>query len=103
MMRVIIVVFLLGLIGTNAEAVDKNRYVSEPDCIFCMNLSAIKKLKSFTAQGDKIATAKLFESGDCAIVKPRLNVFIVQEKGDIVRVRREGMTDSLWTFRGALK
>lgn len=99
----IIIIFLLGLIGTKAEAVDKNRYVSEPECIFCVNLSDINKLKQFMAQKDKVATAKLFDDGDCAIVKPRLNVFIVQEKGDVVRVRREGMKDSLWTFRGALK
>jgi hypothetical protein len=88
---------------TQLAAVDKKQYVSEPEAIFCIDLQAINNLKTFMAQKDKNATAKLFDKGDCLIVKPSLNVFIVQEKGDLVRVRREGMTDFLWTFRGALR
>jgi hypothetical protein len=93
----------IGLSVTQLAAVDKKRYVSEPEAIFCIDLRAINNLKTFMAQKDKNATAKLFDKEDCLIVKPSLNVFIVQEKGDFVRVRREGMTDSLWTFRGALR
>ena len=103
MIKSLLFVLLLMLAVTEVEAVDKKQYVSEPDTVFCMNLSAINNLKMYMAQGDKNATAKLFGTGDCAIVKPSLNVFIVQETGDIVRIRRQGMTESLWTFRGALK
>ena len=94
---------LLLLLVPKTEAVDKHKYLSEPNAVFCMSFSDITKLKTFTAQGDKYTTAKLFERGDCAIVKPPLAVFIVQDKGKLVRVRRAGMTESLWTFRDGLR
>lgn len=99
-----LMVLIFLILTTTAHAVDKNRYISEPDAVFCMSLSAITNLMIYMDQKDKNATAKLFKNGDCAIVKSSINVFIVQEKGsNLVRIRREGMTDTLWTFRGALK
>ena len=80
-----------------------NTLRSEPDAVFCMTFSDINNLKTYMKQGDKIATAKLFDKGDCAIVEPQLHIYIMEERGDVVRVRREGMTKTLWTFRGALR
>ncbi len=85
------------------DSPNPNTLRSEPDAVFCMTFSDINNLKTYMKQGDKIATAKLFDKGDCAIVEPQLHIYIMEERGDVVRVRREGMTKTLWTFRGALR
>lgn len=103
MIRMGLLLLMLISVCSKAEAVDKNRYTSNPETVFCMDLSSIRKLQAFKDQRDKVATVRLFDNGDCAIVKPSLNLFIMQEKGNLVRVRREGQQQSLWTFRGALR
>jgi hypothetical protein len=76
---------------------------SAPDAVFCMTLSDIYSLKMYLNEDDKIATAKLFDRGACAIIKPCLNLHVMEERGDIVHVRREGITQTLWTFRGSFE
>lgn len=80
-----------------------NSHPSKPDATFCMTLSDIYSLKMYLNQGDKVATAKLFDRGACAIIKPCPNLQIMEEKGDIVHVRGEGIAQTLWTFRGSFE
>lgn len=96
-----ILFFLLTI--SIASAVDTKVYTSEPDTIFCQTYSDIQALERYMQQGDKIAVAKLFDSGICAIVKPSLDLYIEETKGDKVRIRRTGMTQTLWTFRKFLR
>jgi hypothetical protein len=96
------ILFFIITIPT-AFAVDTTLYTSEPDSIFCQTYSDIQALERYMQQGDKIAVAKLFDTGICAIVKPSLDLYIEETKGDKVRIRRRGMTQTLWTFRKFLR
>lgn len=82
---------------------DPNSHLSEPDATFCMTLSDIYSLKMYLNQGDKIATAKLFDRGACTIIRPCPSLQVVEEKGDIVHVQGEGIAQTFWTFRGSLE
>jgi hypothetical protein len=94
--------FVIVTLVVNAEAVDKNKYVMAAEAIVCWDYNSMKNFKDFYDQQDKQALVRLM-ADDCMVVGEKLNVFIVQEKGEAARIRREGMTDSLWTLRMFLR
>ena len=102
-MKSLLIVILFFLVVSPANALDTKVYISEPDTIFCQTYSDIQALERYTKQKDGVALAKLFDSGICAIVKPSLDLYIEEDKGDKVRIRRAGMTQTLWTFRKFLR
>lgn len=103
MKKLLILAILFTVAATSAYAIDTKVYISEPDSIFCEDYSDLQALLGYMQQGDKLATAKLFESGACAVVKPSLDLHIEETKGSAVRIRRVGMTQTLWTLRKFLR
>lgn len=102
-MKVLLSVLCVFLFAGMANAADTHKYMSEPDSFFCQTLSDLEAVIRYTQQGDKVALAKLFDSDRCAIVKPSLDLYIEQENGAMVKIRRAGMTTPLWTLRKFLK
>jgi hypothetical protein len=73
--------------------------ISDPDTAFCERFSDVKRLISGLNNHDKATVGSLFDSGACAVVKPSLQLKVLQTKGDFLRVKRVGMSQSLWTHR----
>ena len=103
MKNTLYVILIFLMFTAAAYSADRKVYTCEPDTTVCIDYAAIKQLNAYMDQNDKEAVFKLFQSGDCAIIKPQMKVYVMQEKGSYVRIRREGMRGTVWTFRGAVK
>ena len=86
-MKTLLMLLPFFLVVSAVNAIDTQLYISEPDTIFCQTYSDIQTLERYMLQGDQIAVAKLFDSGICAIVKPSLDLYVEETKGDKVRIR----------------
>jgi len=53
-------------------------------------------------QKDVQAAARLFQTDACSIIKPPMKFYITETHGNVVGVRRAGMTDTVYTFRHML-
>ena len=94
---------LLATIGLSpAYAVDTRTYVSDPDLYMCARLSDAQKFQSVMEQKDVAAAARLLQTDACSIIKPPMKFYITETHGNIVGVRRAGMTDTVYTFRHML-
>lgn len=94
---------LLAAIGFSpAYAVDTRIYVSDPDLYMCARLSDAQKFQSVMEQGDAAAAGRLIQNDACSVIKPPMKFYITETHGNVVGVRRAGMTDTVYTFRHML-
>ena len=102
-MKMLLTALSIFALPVLVNAADTHKYTSEPGSIFCETLSDMETVIRYTEQGDKLALAKLFDSGNCAIVKPSLDLYIEEAKGPMAKIRRPGLTTPLWTHKMFLK
>jgi hypothetical protein len=86
-----------------ARSTDTKLYTSEPNSIFCETRKDMEAMQRYSEQHDRNALAKLVEDGSCLIASPALSLYLEEDHGVIVKVRRAGMTSPVWTFRKFIK
>jgi hypothetical protein len=94
-LRILIAIFAMLVATTTVASAE----MSDPDTAFCERYSDVKRLISALNNHDKATVGSLFDSGACAVVKPSLQLKVLQAKGDFLKVKRVGMSQSLWTHR----
>jgi hypothetical protein len=103
-MAIIIAVSLLfSLNALRAQAGEKDRFTSKPNTGFCINLSAIKSLKTCIAQHNKKTFSQLIKEGKCTVSQSSLVVYVVQENKEFVRVLPAGTSNYRWIFKDSLQ
>jgi hypothetical protein len=109
-MRTFMLFFVVSLMmASAARAVDTRVYKSDPGTVFCITWPDLDEVIQDLDKDGKTTVPKALARGDCAIVKQSLEVYIEEEKlspsgwGTMVKVRREGKVDSVWTMKKFLQ